>query len=239
MCLQRKLWHSFMVLPSGYDTRSDEKQLISPTLNGAIPDGAIWHREILRRVTPPARFSSVVGWMQAATLSKNQQGEMARIVVDYMKLIEKNANGSERIVYEEDYNISSPRPLACEPTYCEGGLYSRSPRWFYTDDHAPIYNSEIRGGLLIVDASVTPDNILHWWTTRVDCRANSRYFLEARVKIEGKVGLQLGSDYWVDKYSPWNGYDQHCEGVNNCEAWISDWFGDTDGQFITIKAPRN
>lgn len=218
---------------------SKVKQLISPTLNNTMPEGAIWHKETLRRITPPSPFTAVLGWFQAATLSKNQIGEAARIIIDYFKLIERDANEIERIVHEEDYNISPPRPLICEPTYCEGGLYRRSPIWFYSDDRTSIYNSEIRDGFLVLDASVTPDKILHWWTSRVDCHPNSRYFLEARVKIEGKVGLQLGSDYWVDKYSLWSGYDENCEGVNNCEAWISDWYGDTNGQFITIRAPRN
>lgn len=199
----------------------------SPIPEDTNPGG---REERLDVIYAPSGFTTVLGWLQAATLSKTQQGEPALIIIDYMNLIEKRADGSEYIVYNEDYNLS-------QPYLQDGGLFIRSPRWFDTDDSTPIYNSEIKDGFLILDASATPDNILHWWTDRVYCDPHARYFLEISVKIEGAAGLQLGSDYWVDMESQNNGWDEDCQGVNNCEAWSSNWYGDTEGQFITIKAP--
>jgi hypothetical protein len=196
----------------------DNNNPTSP-ITDQIPEGAIWNKETLRQVYPPSGFTTVVGWLQAATLSKTQQGEVARLTIDYMKLIERRADGSEYIVSEEYYDVN-------QPYLEEAGLYDRSPSWFATDNSTPLYNSAIKDGFLILDASATPNNILHWWTKRVYCDSRSRFFLEVSVKIEGKVGLQLGSDYKIG-----------LAGLDGYESWISDWYGDTEGRFITIRAP--
>jgi hypothetical protein len=184
-----------------------------------IPEGAPWRQETLRQVYLPSGFTTVLGWFQAATLSKTQRGEVARLTIDYTKLIEKRADGRESVVDIENYDVN-------QPYLQDGGLWDRTPGWFATNNATPLYNSEIKDGFLILDASATPDKILHWWTRRVNCDPLSRYFLEVSVKIEGKVGFQLGSDYKIGMTGP-DGY----------EAWISDWYGDTEGRFITIRAP--
>ena len=169
-----------------------------------IPDGAIWANETIRRAVAPPGFHAVIGWLQAATLSPDQSGEPAKIIVDYMKLIEQDPEGNESVIYKEHYNDSRPRALSID----EGGLYDRHPWWFATDEHTRVFNSEIRDGYLTIDVSQTPNRIVHWWTYREWNNVGHRYFLELRVKVQGAVGLQLGSDFWVDLESPWNGYDE-------------------------------
>ena len=196
-----------------------------------IPEGAIYRQETLRRIYPPDNFTAVLGWFQAATLSQNQsKAETAFITIDYTKIIEKMSDGSENIILEDNYDNNQPYLI-------DGGLFPRTPQWFATNESTPLYNSDVEDGFLNLYVSETPEKILHWWTDRVYCDPNARYFVEVRAKIEGKVGLQIGSDYWVDLYSDYNGYDEDCIGVNNCEAWISDWYSDTDGEFIVIFAP--
>jgi hypothetical protein len=195
-----------------------------------IPDGAIWLRETIRRSNPPSGFTAVAGWLQAATMTSTQAGSVARLTIDYMRLIVRRADGSEHVVSQESYDVS-------QPYLRDGGLFRRSPHWFGINDATPIYNSVVRDGFLVIDVSATPDNIVHWWTNRVSIDPGSRAFLEISLMIEGRVGFQMGADYWVDLTSEWNGYDQNCQGVNNCEAWVSDWYGDTHGQFVTIRAP--
>lgn len=199
-----------------------------------IPDGAIKEGEEINRINPPSGFGSVVSWAQAATLSPNQSSnETAKIWVDYMRLIEDPPGSGTQIIDEVNYDNIEAEPLSIS----EGGLYDRSPQWYNTDNHAPVFNSEIKDGILYIDVSKTPNNIVHWWGQRKKSTPNAKYYIEIRFKIEGKIGLQLGVDYWIDLSSDWNGWDQNCLGVNNCEAWYSDWFGDTEGEFITIRVP--
>ncbi len=150
-----------------------------------------------------------------------------------MKLIEVN-NNSEQVVDSVDYNIDTVRTLNKN----EGGLFKRFPRWFSDNSHTIITNSIIENGLLKIIVSDTPDKIVHWWTERVNASPNCKYGLEIKVRIEGNVSLQLGSDFWRELNSPYNGYDPNCINSNNCEAWVSDWYSDTNGRFIIIRSPK-
>ena len=141
--------------------------------------------------------------------------------------------GEERLLVREDYAGQEGGALP----EGSGGLYVRSPSWFLTDEHSPVWNSEVAGGVLAIDAAQTPDNIIHFWTERADVSGLPRpgqqaCFLEVRVKVEGACALQLGCDFWRDVTAPWTE-----DPPNNCESWISDWIHDTNGAWRTVRAP--
>lgn len=189
---------------SGCDGDGADSDSPATTLSGSqqvIPQGAIWQKETIFRPNPPRQpatprdFNATIGTAHAATLSKNQPTtEPALIVIDYMRLIEVGPTGSEKTVDEQSYNNVEPRPLMCVPSGpCEGGLYPRSPFWYATDDHTAVFNSEIKDGSLTIDVAKTSNNIVHWWTRRVPNIPTAKYVVEMRLKISGKVALQVGS----------------------------------------------
>lgn len=202
-----------------------------------IPEGAIWLKQTIRRDAPPDGFGAVLTWAQTATLKGGQPKSVrALVTVDYWRIIEE-FNAGKNVIYEEHYDYSSRK----EFTIDEAGLYARYPRWFdpaTLDYHAQAFNMTAQNGLLSIDASQTPDNIVHWWTPRQLIRPGARYSVEIRLKIAGDCSVQLGADYWRDlAVSPIPNPGDTCQTANNCEAWISDWIGDTGGAFVTVTAP--
>lgn len=195
-----------------------------------VPQGAWSTHQIISNRFAPAGFGAVVAWAQTATLSKLQSGAPSKIEVDYMRLVEEDSVTGISILAEESYDATVIHGLNIN----QGALYDRSPSWFANNDHhIAMTNSVIQNGLLSIDVSQTPDNIAHWWTERRPCKPTATYYVEMRVRITGQVGLQLGGDFWTTLTSSWAGYN-----VNNREYFASDWYGDTNGQFIIIKAPR-
>lgn len=207
----------------------DSNNQTNPT-GTVVPQGAWSSQQTVTNRYAPTGFNAVVGWVQAATLTKTQTGVPATIEVDYMRLIEDDPVTGTTVLSDVNYDVAAPQGL----TINQGGLYDRSPTWFANNDHhVAMTNSTIQNGTLTIDVSATPDNIPHWWTDRKNCKTTATYYLEMRVRITGQVGLQLGGDFWTTLTSPWAGYN-----VNNREYFASDWYGDTNGQFIVIRAPR-
>lgn len=194
------------------------------------PNGAIWKREVILFETAPQGFKTAVAWWQVATGSPENGGN-AEVSFDYVRLIEKDANGKERIIAEEDFDSNAP---SLNPK--NGGLFTRQPNWFADNNSLPVKNSVIENGSLTLDAAKTPNHIIHGWTDRAKIKPNAHYYAEARIKIKGQACVQLGLDYWKDFSSNWNGYNEKCEGVNNCAAWISDWYCAAD-DWEVVRAP--
>lgn len=195
-----------------------------------VPEGA-WstHQTVTSRHAPPG-YNAVVAWAQAATMSKTQAGVPAKIEIDYMRLVEDDPISGVSVLSEEHYDSAFPQVLSMN----QGALYDRSPYWFANDDHHVLMaNSTLENSLLTIDVSQTPDNIAHWWTNRALCKPSATYYVEMRVRITGQVGLQLGGDFWATLTSPWAGYN-----VNNREYFASDWYGDTNGEFVVIRVPK-
>jgi hypothetical protein len=193
-----------------------------------VPKGAITKKQNITHEYAPKGWESVINWFQAATISQNNEGE-GKIVIDYIRVYEYNyVSKLSSVIFEENYDESF-RTLS----YDEGGLFKRNPKWYADDEHDEIFNSKISNGYLTIYVSETPCNIVHFWTDRFEINRDCKYYTEIKVKIIGKVGLQLGSDWWRTMNSSWSGLD-----VNNTEAWVSDWYGDTNGKFITIVAPK-
>lgn len=218
-----------LALTGCLETTSIDPEIPSSSI---IPNGAILIKEEIQRPTPPNGWSAVICWLQAATLSPNQTNQTAKINIDYMKFLEYNQSTQITDTIEiTNYDSISPRPLLEN----EGGLYRRIPSWFCCNDsHTVMTNSMISNGILSIDLSLTPDRIAHWWTTRQLLKPNCKYYLLLRVKIEGQASVQIGSDWWITINSPWCG-----DNVCNRLAWVSDWYGDTGGNYITIKSPIN
>ncbi len=85
-------------------------------------------------------------------------------------------------------------------------------------------------GLLTIEVGQRPDRISHFWTQWTECNLNARHYVEIKLLISGDIGFQIGLDYCDNRY------DCHPEGTH-LEAFVSNWYGDTNGEFITIRYP--
>ena len=122
-----------------------------------------------------------------------------------------------------------------------GGLYTRNPKWFDASAHnfaTQAYNIKAAAGLLAIDVSQTPNSMIHWWTNRLTLTPGATYSAEVQFKVEGKTAIIFGSDWWRSTSAPAIDWAWDCTKTNNCEAWVSDWYGDTGGQFITVRVPN-
>jgi hypothetical protein len=102
--------------------------------------------------------------------------------------------------------------------------------------------------------NVSPDKVArrlfhNWSDPRLDNKPGARYLVEMEVKISGAARLQIGLDWWRGMADGYSGFDPECQNpksrknqsanpANNCEAWMSDWYGPTGGKFVTIRAPK-
>lgn len=125
-------------------------------------------------------------------------------------------------------------------SFAGGGQWKRLPEWFISGqpERQPTIVAMRRSGFLI-DLKSIPEHILHMWTDRIPAVAGHVYGIRAEVRVTGDARLQLAMDYWKGRDSrplPWA---EDCQGMNHCEAWLSDWIGDTAGQFVTVISPRS
>lgn len=203
----------------------------------AIPEGAIWVGETIRRDTPIPGYAALAVWAQAATLKGDQStDELALVTVDHWEVVEI-VNQDSMVIYSEEYDFQSPKYFNAN----EAGLYCRYPRWFdigCKDEHSEVVNMVAYKGFMTLDIAQTPSTVVHWWTPKLSYRQGAKYCIRARLKIEGKTSVQFGMDYWRTLISGFNVYDASCETSNNCEAWISDWIGETNGEFVTVTVPK-
>lgn len=194
--------------------------------NYAIPNGALWKKEKIRQETPPSGFTTVVGWINATTV---------RSCADKTALIEIRRI---RVIQSSDQRIVQDVSPAVNRTGFEGKLFSRTPKWFQGKESTQSIDS-VQGDALVIDLNQASRMVYHGWTApRTPVVPGSKYIVEIEARITGDARLQLGIDYWKGSASPYNGYDDNCSGTNNCEGWISKWYGDTHGQFMTFRAPQ-
>jgi hypothetical protein len=202
-----------------------------------IPEGAIWKSQTIKYELAPEGYTTLAVWANAATLKLNQSYDKKAIIyIDHWKVIEHQLN-KDTVLFENFYDGFYDQPLSIN----EGGLYCRIPTWFDStcnDAHDLPYNMIITNGNLKIDAAQEPNKIIHWWTPRQRSCYTSSYSVEVTLKVEGAVSVQFGLDYWKDFNCGWNKFDPFCQTSNNCEAWISDWIGDTQGKYITVNLPK-
>ncbi len=204
---------------------------------GFIPDGAIWLEETIRRETPIPGYFALAIWAQAATIQPDQPETVtANIIVNYWKVIEIY-NGDSTVIYTEDYDYEDVKTFNTN----EAGFYCRYPKWFDTgcnDEHKQATNMSASNGFLVISMSKKSDVVLHWWTPKLPYKAGAIYCVESKLSIYGETAVQFGMDYWRTLNSGFNRFDESCETSNNCEAWISDWVGETNGEFELVTVPK-
>ncbi len=203
----------------------------------SVPDGAIWNQETSIAEADTRDYGAMVAWINAATaLPCLTDSSGARIEIRSLRIIERAADGQESVIR----SISFPGN-ADIPADFRGALFPRLPVWFGETKGVPDTNdiSNVGENGFVIDLSRASQQIYHAWTDpRTSIVSGARYFIEAEVRISGAARLQFGVDYWRDLSVDYNGtYDKTCRASNNCEVWISDWFGDTSGQFVTIRVP--
>ncbi|MBU4216877.1 hypothetical protein L6270_03550 [Candidatus Parcubacteria bacterium] len=220
------LFFSFL---TGCATQQPKSENIPQAVLPGIPDGAIHVREKIFRLQPPEdSFDFAVFWYQIAALHQapDANKNLSGIIVKSCRITCMDSNGKK--IFER--NFAGDTLLGPEL----GGLYDRNP-WFKSDKHTPIFAQRVlpeQG--LVINASLVPDKIVHWWTERFRYNSRNKYKVEMKVKIIGDTALQIGGDYWKGASSPHTGWDAECRGTNNCEAFVSEWYGDTKGKYITI-----
>ena len=144
-----------------------------------------------------------------------------------MKVIEKNIRtGKESEIESFDYGNDESF------TENNGRLYVRTPKWFGDSNNYVSMGGSVKitNGNLILDVGKNNDNIYHWWSSRFETTTDYNYILEVTYKIDGSTALCVGFDHWRDLDSDWNGLN-----VNNKQAFVSEWHGDTGGKFETLR----
>jgi len=201
--------------------------------SGAAPHGAIWNEEAIHWETVPAGYTMLVGWINAATTIPcyDASTPTPRIEVRTLRIIATDVDGHDTLVQEID-----PR----DQSQFIGRLFPRIPKWFGETkgkNEGEVIARDTDKLSLLIDQ--VPLRVYHAWTEpRVRVDPALRYSLEIEAKVSATARLQIGIDYWRDEQSDYNGWDQACQHSNNCEGWVSDWYGDTQGEFQIFRAPR-
>lgn len=225
-------WVLFMLFrPLSTDCAAYPERVV----NSLIPDGAIWTKETVRRVSAPTGYTAVSAWINAATVrSCIDEKEQAQIVLRAVRIIEHPIDGGEEHVVKEVIFENG------DAGDFEGKLFPRLPKWFGEGTGSGWQSiAAYRDHYYYIDLARASQRIFHAWTNpRLPARSDAVYIVEVEAKIIGRARLQLGVDYWRNIDAPYNGYSDDCTSANNCEGWISDWYGDSGGAFVTLRAPK-
>ena len=202
-----------------------------------VPFGAQHPDEIIWRSTPESGFHAALALIQGATVTpcNTKENREATISIRMLRLIEVNPeNQKEKVVAETNFGQGEGG------ISFDGMLYRRLPRWYPDNDggKAPENTITKTEEKVVIDLSKHPELIYHGWTNpKVEAKEGRQYIVEAEVKISGAARLQLGVDYWREIDSVYNTFDSTCTTSNNCEAYLSSWFGPTNGEWKTIRVP--
>lgn len=205
----------------GGDGSSDDSATITPKY---APSESPRKTAYFSYAIPPTGFTAVVGWMMAIDIQG--KGISSKVEVDWMRL-HAVVDGNDMILYEDNFD-------ALAPAMNNFGLYIRNP-WFDGNQHTAMPFT-IENSRLVIEPSRYPQKVFHWWNTSrsIVPKGTSRVWFEASIRITGGAGVQAGIDYWKNLTVDWAGYN-----VNNIEAGVSDWFGNStnDWQIISVGRP--
>lgn len=201
-----------------------------------VPFGAQHKKETVWRETAPADFHAVLALMQVVSVAPCDvpDKEEAKLEIRAMRLIERDPSTDEEKVVSEVDDFSDQD----NGTVFDGQLYPRTPSWYQGGSSEPKKGMvKKEDGTLVIDMSKAPRFIYHGWTDpKVAAEPGKQYIVEMEVRITGLARLQMGIDYWREKGSAYNTFDSTCRQSNNCEGYLSKWFGPTDG-FKTLRVP--
>jgi hypothetical protein len=199
-----------------------------------VPADAPWKQETFIAEADTAGYTAFVGWINAMTALPCASEKIgATVEIRSIRLIERAADGAESVVQTVDFGGDE---LASAKAF-EGALFDRTPKEGKGADGFHI--DRIENGSFVIDLNQASRRMYHGWTNRrTEAKPGAKYSVEADVRITGAARLQFGIDYWRDQTADYAGYDKTCQKSNNCEVWISDWYGDTKGKFVTIRAPK-
>ena len=217
-----------------------------PKANPTVPqgvaadDGAFFPQEtISAEYRPPQKmatlgFDHLLGMLSAATVYPCDRNKTALIEFQWIKLIRKDPlSGYETV--EQIVSFGSAYGL---PNGMEWKTFNRTPKWYISGEPAiqPSVAS-IVNQVYTIDLKAIPKGIFHAWSNpRLPAVPGHGYFVEVMARITGDARLQLGMDYWKGSLD-YNGWSEGCLTTNNCQAWLSSWYGDTKGRFVTLRAP--
>jgi hypothetical protein len=197
------------------------------------PFGAQHDKETIWRKTAPSDFHAVLALMQVVTVAPCE-GQKGEIAIRAIRLIERDpATGKEAVVSEvTDFSKGNGG------TVFDGALFQRIPSWYQGTPSTPNKKMlQTDGKELVIDMSQAPRLIYHGWTEpKVTAKPGMNYLVEMEAKISGLARLQMGIDYWREITSAYNTFDSTCQKSNNCEGYLSKWYGVTDG-FQAIRVP--
>ena len=244
MGMTRFLSGLFMFLASGLVLAApcaDRKpeQLIP---QAGIKGMAMFREEIIQQeYQPPSLmaergFDHVVGMLNAVTAYPCSRDRPATIEIQQFSIVRWDEEKRGLVTAATVRYDGKPSQYSLD-----GGQWKRHPEWFISGQ--PSFQPQVvrqTGGLLRIDVGQVPEHLYHGWTQpRVKALPGVRYGVIAIVRITGDARLQLGMDYWKGESNPYNGWSEGCKTSNNCEAWLSDWYGDTEGKFRLIVAPKS
>ncbi len=201
----------------------------------AVPFGAQHKKEVVWRKSAPEGFHAVLALMQVVNVAPCplRSGQEATLSIRAIRLIERDPAGVETVVSEVTDFRGQTRPFRFD-----GQLYPRLPSWYKGSPSRPaaeMLSYEERA--LVINVAQSPQTIYHGWTDpKVTAKPDMNYLVEMEVKITGLARLQMGIDYWRETDSVYSQFDGTCQQSNNCEGYLSRWFGPTDG-FVTIRVP--
>jgi len=204
------------------------------------PFGAQHRKEIVWRKETPENFEAVLALMQGVSVTPCDfsNTQEAKIAVRAIRLIERNPETETEQIVSEVTDFTSNKE-----TRFVGKLFERIPQWYppngaTTDQPKEMLTRD--DGTLVIDLAKAPRNIYHGWTEpQAQALPGRQYLVEMEVKITGQARLQMGIDYWRTIGATDNGWDGACQKSNNCEGYLSDWFGPTTGNdWQTIRAPK-
>lgn len=182
-------------------------------------------------------FDHLLGMVNIVTAYPCDRGRQATVELRALRINHLDVSTGEFITDKEirfDTMTKSTGDSMVTQTFRRTPWFTSGTPWLR---HAV---SDVHDGALRFDAHGVPEGIIHGWTTtRFAAEPGIHYFLEAEVRVTGDARLQLGMDYWKGESSPYNGWSEGCVKSNNCEAWLSDWIGDTGGEFRLVVAPRS
>ena len=242
-----------IVFPSAHaqvlsQTCSQSVPTDSPVVpQGSYPeDGAFSSTEtIALEYQPPGRmantgFDHLVAMMNIVTVYPCDRGRPATVELNALRIVHYDVDNRGNKIEVVDQLVTFGRGYG-QPNGFGWDIYYRQPYWFTSgklanSDEPPLVT--IGSQTFMVNVAQVPGGIYHAWTNpRVAAIPGKTYFVKVVVRITGDARIQFGMDYWKGATTDYNWWSPGCTSSMNCQAYLTDWFSDTKGKFVTLVVP--